>query len=445
MGRVDGILFAACLGMLAVGANGTAIMAALPTMRQDLDLDGSELEWAINAYLIVSAACIIPGGKLSDMAGANRIAALGLLLFAVASVTIAVAELPAALLAGRALQGLGAALAVPGTLAAIGTIPSSRAARIAAWAGFLMLGFSIGPLMGGALTHYLGWRIIFWCTAVAMLVATGVFLLKRGVHPPFKAASLVYFDWTGFVFVALFMTSLVATLQALASLRDAPFRVLVRAVIACGSLFFLWRTERRHDGPLIDLRVFAVPAFVRALAIGSIAMFSILALLLYFNLDAQSPAGLGFSAIDAGLSLLPLSAGLLVFAFSAAELVRRFGARKVLTAAMVVVALAGVGVAASAAARALAPLGVSLFAIGAGLALPYATAPRIALMTLPAEQAGQGSGIINAGTFLAGSIGVAGGGIAFGFGGLSAVIGMIAAAALTGAWVCRGLATQSQG
>jgi MFS transporter, DHA2 family, methylenomycin A resistance protein len=388
-GRVDGILFAACLGMLAVGANGTAIMAALPTMRHDLNLDGSEFEWAINAYLVVSAACIIPGGRFSDLAGANRIATLGLVLFAVASVIIAVAELPAELLAGRALQGLGAALAVPGTMAAIGTSPSSRAARIAAWAGFLMLGFSIGPLMGGALTHYLGWRANFWCIAVATLVATGAFALNRGVHPPFKVASLVHFDWVGFVLIALFMTSLVATLQALASLGTSPVRVVLCAVIACGSLFFLWRTERQQDGPLIDLRVFGLPAFVRPLVVGSIAMFSILTLLLYFNLYAQSPEGLGFSPIDAGMSLLPLGAGLLVFAFSAANLVRRFGARRVLGASMVLIAIAGGGVAVSAAARALVPLGVSLCAIGAALALPYATAPRMALATLPAEQAGR--------------------------------------------------------
>jgi predicted MFS family arabinose efflux permease len=273
------------------------------------------------------------------------------------------------------------------------------------------------------------------------LVATGGFALKLDVHLPFKMASLVHFDWTGFVLVAWFMTSLVATLQTLESLRDAPVHVVTSAVIACVSLFFLGRTERRHSGPLIDLRVFAVPAFVRSLVIGSAAMFSILALLLYFNLDAQSPAGLGFSPIAAGLSLLPLGAGLLVFSFSAAALVRRFGARKVLTAAMVMIAIASGGVAASAAARALMPLGVSLFAIGAALALPYATAPRMALATLPAERAGQGSGIINACTFLGGSLGVAGGGIAFSFGGLPAVTGMVAVAALTGAWICRGLAS----
>ena len=122
--------------MLAVGANGTAIMAAIPTIRDDLGLDAAELEWAVNAYLIASAACIILGGKVADRAGARRVSLCGLLLFAAASAVIATAGSPMWLLAGRTLQGLGAAFAVPGTLAAVGTSSSSdrRASSIGAWA-----------------------------------------------------------------------------------------------------------------------------------------------------------------------------------------------------------------------------------------------------------------------------------------------------------------------
>src|SRR5271170_5213600 len=103
-------LAASCLGMLTLGANGTAIMAALPTMRHDLGLSAAQLEWVINAYLIVSAACIIPGGKACDQFGARRVAIAGLALFSIASVVVATAMAPATLLVGRALQGLAAAL-----------------------------------------------------------------------------------------------------------------------------------------------------------------------------------------------------------------------------------------------------------------------------------------------------------------------------------------------
>src|SRR5438874_12837929 len=149
--------------MLAVGANGTAIMAALPTMQTELFLSSAGVQWAVNAYLVVSAACIVLGGQAADRFGARLASMAGLALFGVASCIIAAAGTQAALLAGRALQGLAAALAVPSTLAAIDTsaAPERRATAIGAWTGFLMLGFSIGPLLGGALTH-VSWRVIFW-------------------------------------------------------------------------------------------------------------------------------------------------------------------------------------------------------------------------------------------------------------------------------------------
>ncbi|HEY7580637.1 MAG TPA: MFS transporter, partial [Acetobacteraceae bacterium] len=216
-------LAASCLGMAALGMNGTAIMAALPTMRRDLGLNPAQLEWAINAYLVVSAACIIPGGKACDHFGARRISTAGLALFALASAAVATAPIPAALLAGRALQGLAAALAVPGTLATVSdaALPERRASAIGAWAGFLMLGFSLGPLIGGVLTHYLDWRVVFWASAASMLVATAGF---AGVGAPTARAArgVGHFDLLGFVLLSIAMTTVVSALHALPTLTSAP-------------------------------------------------------------------------------------------------------------------------------------------------------------------------------------------------------------------------------
>jgi len=167
------VLWSSCLAMLAVGANSTAIMAALPSMRTELGLSSAGVEWAVNAYLIVSAAFIVLGGQAADRFGARLASMAGLALFAVASWIIAAAGTQAELLAGRALQGLAAALVAPGTLAAVDTsaTPERRAAAIGAWTGFLMLGFSIGPLLGGALTHFTSWRVIFWFNVALMLTA----------------------------------------------------------------------------------------------------------------------------------------------------------------------------------------------------------------------------------------------------------------------------------
>jgi MFS family permease len=439
-------LAAACLGMLTLGVNGTAIMAALPTMGRDLGLSASQLEWAINAYLIVSAACIIAGGKMCDQFGARRVSMAGLALFAVAAVVVATAQGPAALLVGRGLQGLAAALSVPGTLAAVNAAspPERRASAIGSWAGFLMLGFSLGPLIGGTLTHSIDWRVIFWASGITMLAAAGGFVVQgrhAGGAPGARHARR--FDWAGFGLLAIFMAALVSALHALPTLTTAPAGLLGYGALAAAALVTLLKVERAVANPLIDLSLFRQAAFVRVVALAAIAMSCILSLLLFYNLEAQSPTGLGLTAIDAGLSLLPMSGGLLVFAFAAPSLVRRFGPRRVLGAGTLLIAAAGAGIAIAVAWQSWVPLLIGLFAIGMGLALPYATAPRLALATLPASSAGAGSGIINACTFLAGSIGVAAGAVVFAMGGLPGVMALIAALALLGVLLCRGLPAAS--
>ena len=231
------------------------------------------------------------------------------------------------------------------------------------------------------------------------------------------------FDWAGFVLLAIFMAALISALNALPSATRAPLDLLGFAALAVAAFVGLLAVERRVQDPLIDLSLFAGAAFVRAIAVGSIAMSCILALLLFYNLDAQSPTGLALTPVGAGLSLLPLSGGLLIFAFSAPWLMRRFGPRRTLTSGMLLLAVGSVVIAIATAVRHWAPLVVGLFAVGAGLALPYASAPRLALATLPPARAGAGSGIINACTFLAGSVGVAAGAVAFAIGGLSAALG----------------------
>jgi MFS family permease len=436
--RARTTLAAACLGMLTLGANGTAIMAALPTMRPALGLSAAELEWAINAYLIVSAACIIPGGKLCDRAGARRVCLIGLALFAVSAVVVATVQVPVALLAGRALQGLAAALSVPATLAAIheANPPEHRPSAIGAWAGFLMLGFSLGPLIGGAFTHFIDWRIIFWASGVAMLVAAGGFVgaSTRSGEPKGER-----FDWPGFVLLAVFMPALLSALQALPMLTSAPLNVLGFGTLAVAACIALVKLENRIADPLIDLALFRRSVFVRAVALGAIAMGSILSLLLYYNLDAQSPAGLGLTPVGAGLSLLPMSGGLLTFAFAAPGLVRRFCARRAMIGGTLLIAAGSLAIAGAVAWQEWATLPIGLFTIGIGLALPYATAPRLALATLPADAAGAGSGLINACTFLAGSIGVSAGAIMFAIAGLSGVMGLIGCLGLLGTVLCRGL------
>jgi MFS family permease len=436
------ILWSSCLAMLAVGANGTAIMAALPSMRAELLLSSAGVEWAVNAYLVVSAASIVLGGQAADRFGAIKASIVGLVLFGIASCIIALADTQATLLAGRALQGLGAALAVPSTLAAVGTgaSPEQRTAAMAAWTGFLMLGFSIGPLIGGALTHFTGWRVIFWINALFMSAAILGLALAISATTRARDGPGRRMDWIGFALLAIFMVSLVFALHALPHVRAAPLSVFGPFALAAAAFFLLLSMEARVEAPFVDPNFFRRRGFATGLAIGSLSMFSILSLLLYFNLFAQSHEGLGLTALQAGASLLPLSAALLALSLSASAVAKRVGTRDAMTGGMALVAIASglIGIAVTGGGTLF--LAIGFFLMGGGLAVPYALAPRLALAALSPAQAGQGSGIINACTFLGGSAGVAGGAAAFVLGGFVAVLAMIALAAIIGAVLSRGVA-----
>ena len=413
------VLWSSCLAMLAVGANSTAIMAALPNMRTELSLSPAGVEWAVNAYLVVSAAFIVLGGQAADRFGARLASMVGLALFGVASCIIATAGTQTALLAGRALQGLAAAFAVPSTLAAVDTsaAPERRAAAIGAWTGFLMLGFSIGPLLGGALTHVTGWRVIFWLNVLLMLTAIAGLASAGSATARAHGTQSRRTDWIGFVLLATLMVSLVFGLHALPHAAAAPLPVVGPFALAATAFVLLLTVESRAEAPLVDLSFFARRGFVMGVAIGSLSMFSIMSLLLYFNLYAQSREGLGLTALEAGASLLPLSAALLALALSASAVAARVGLRNAMTGGMALIAIASAIIGVAIAGGGMVLLAIGFFVMGAGLAVPYALAPRLALSALSPAQAGQGSGIVNACTFLGGSAGVAGGATAFALGG----------------------------
>jgi MFS transporter, DHA2 family, multidrug resistance protein len=224
------VLIACCLAMLAVGDNSTAIMAALPAMTKSLQLGPAEVEWVVNAYLLTAAVFIVLGGDAADRFGARTSSTAGIGLFAVASLVIAVAPAGWVVVGARALQGFGAAFAVAGTLAAVteAAPQSRRAAAIGAWTGFLMLGFSIGPLVGGVVTHYAGWRFIFWLNVIAMVPAA-LMLLR---HPGSGARRKKPMDVVGLGVLAFFMVTLITGLQALAHVRSAPLGAIVPLALA---------------------------------------------------------------------------------------------------------------------------------------------------------------------------------------------------------------------
>jgi MFS family permease len=434
------VLIACCLAMLAVGDNSTAIMAALPAMTTSLQLGPAEVEWVVNAYLLTAAVFIVLGGDAADQFGARHSSTAGIGLFAVASLVIAVAPAGLVVVGARALQGLGAAFAVAGTLAAVteAAPESRRAAAIGAWTGFLMLGFSIGPLVGGVITHYAGWRFIFWLNVISMVPAA-LMLLR---HPGGGARRKKPMDVVGLGVLAFLMVTLITGLQALAHVRSAPLGAIVPlalAMLAFGAL--IW-TETRHRQPLVDFGLFSNRNFAVASGLVFLLMFDIMTLLLYYNLHAQSPRGLGLSAVAAGLSLMPLSVALFGFARAAPRLGMTIGLRRMLVMGSLSLALGcAIAWASSQMDAGFALLMLGLFVAGAGIALAYASAPRVGLAALPQAQAGKGSGMLNSCSFLGGTVGVTCGGIVFRLADFSGVLVLLGLSALVGAGLCLRLRT----
>jgi MFS family permease len=428
------VLAACCLTMLAVGENSTAIMAALPAMTAELKLEAATVEWIVNAYLLASAVFIVLGGEAADRFGAARSSAAGIALFALASLVIALAPDGRTVVAARALQGIGAAFAVPGTLAAVTHehSESDHPRVIGAWTGFLMLGFSIGPLIGGALTHYAGWRAMFWLNLLLM-APPGLALWLR---PPAAAPRTDRVDWLGLALLAVFMVALVQGLHGVAHLESAPAVVIIPLVLAVVAFAGLVWVETRRSAPLLDFALFRDRNFALACALAFLLMGDIMALLLYYNIFAQASGGaqhgLGLTPVAAGLSLMPLSAGLFGFARTSHRLAERIGIRSMMAGGSVLLAL-GCAIAWLALTGAgFAVLMVGLFAAGAGIALPYSSAPRIGLAALPQTLAGKGSGVLNSSSFLGGTVGVTAGGVLFGIFGFTGVLALVAVSALAG-------------
>ena len=193
----------------------------------------------------------------------------------------------------------------------------------------------------------------------------------------------------------------------------------------------------RAETPLFDVRFFGNRAFAMGAVIASLSMMSIMSLLLYYNLYAQSQEGLGLSPLEAGASLLPLCVALLALAISASSIAARAGLRATIMVGMVLVVIGSAALGAATLMGGFVVLAIGFFVLGAGLALPYATAPQLALSALSRAQAGKGSGMVNACTFLGGSIGVAGGAIAFAWGGYVAVLATLALVGVFGVALSR--------
>jgi EmrB/QacA subfamily drug resistance transporter len=322
------------MGLLLVGLDITAVNVALPGIATDFHADISGLQWTVDAYTVAMASLLMFAGSLADRIGRMRVFVVGLSVFAVASLMCSLAPTVGALVAFRALQGVGASMLNPVAMSIITntfTGPRERAQAVGVWGAIFGVSMALGPVVGGALVSTIGWRTIFLINIPLGMTAIGLTL--RFV-PESKAPAPRRFDPVGQALVLVLWASLTF------GIIEAPVRgwtspaIVVALVLAALVLVALVLYEPRRAEPLIDLRFFRSAPFSSSIVI-SVAAFATFGGFLFLNtLYLQQVRGL--SPIDAGLATVPMAIMTVVMSPLSGRVVGRAGPR-------VPLAIAGIG------------------------------------------------------------------------------------------------------
>jgi EmrB/QacA subfamily drug resistance transporter len=367
----------------------------LPAISEDLDAGVAGLTWTVNAYTLTLAAFVLIGGSLGDRFGRRRLFMLGVAWFGIASLVCALATSIGALVAARALQGVGAAMLTPGALAILHSSfqVEDRSRAIGAWSGLAGIAGAIGPFLGGWLVDVASWRWIFFLNVPVVVVVLAI--AARHVPESRDPAASHHIDVGGAALAAIGLGSVTYGLSSWAE-RGAGSGV-VQLVLAMGAVallaFVAW--ERRVPDPMLPLDVFGAPMFTATNVVTLLLYAALGGVLFWLVVTLQVVAG--WSPLRAGLSLLPITVLMLLFSPKAGVLGDRFGPRLPMTAgallgAIGVALLSRIGPDASYGVNVLVP--VTLLGLGLTLAVTPLTAT--VLRAVSEERAGLASGVNNA-------------------------------------------------
>ena len=317
------VLAAAVLGSGMAFLDGTVVNIALRSIGADLNASVSQLQWVVNAYLVSLASLILVGGSLGDRYGRRRVFMVGVAWFAVASALCGIAADPLQLILARLVQGIGAALLVPGSLAMIqGSFRREDRGRvIGRWAGLGGIAAAVGPLLGGWVIDTASWRWIFW---INVPLAVAVLLISsRHVPETLDAESPRSFDVVGSVLTAVALGGLTFAMIEVGVMPVAyVVASAVLGVLALG-LFVVW--EHRTEGPLVPLHLFRSRVFSAANAMTFLVYGALGAVMFFLVLQLQVTAG--YSPLEAGLATVPVTIVLLLLSSRSGALADRIGPR----------------------------------------------------------------------------------------------------------------------
>ena len=392
------------LSVLVIVIDATIVNVALPTLQRELNTSGTELQWIINAYVMVFGALMLMTGALGDRFGRKPMIQIGILIFGGASVGAAFVTSGIQLIAWRTLMGIGGAMILPATLAIITNIfpREERGRAIGVWAGLNAIGIAVGPIVGGLLIEHFEWNSIFLINIPIALVAlvSGMFLIPNSRDPEPKRP-----DFLGTVLSAASLSGIVFGL--IQGSRWGWADIGVVSALAGGftllALFVLW--ERHTDHPMLELGFFRNPRF--SIGVVTVSLMALGQMGLNFGITLYMQFVNGYTALETGVRFIPLALGIFIGAGSADRLVSKIGTNRVMVIGFVLNAVMLVLASFWQTGTDYWQLGLIFAAMG--FALGYIAAPSTdAVMgALPEARAGIGSAMNTVCRMVAGSIGVA--------------------------------------
>ena len=397
-------LIAVALATFMTYLDNNIVNVAIPAIQRDLHLTTAGLEWVVSGYILVFASLLLAGGRLGDLYGRRRLFTIGLSIFTAASLIAGFAGSDTILIAARAVQGLGAALVTPTTLAIISATypdPRERTRAVGIWSAVGALALAFGPLLGGLISQHLSWGWIFFIN-----VPVGVATIALGlwaIVPDSRLATARRIDGPGLVTSAL---TLFALTYALIEGHDKGWTLTVIvgsfAPAALSGLVFAI-VESRTDDPMVDVSLFTERVFsggITAIVMWGFGLFGI-----YFFTSIYLQEVLGFSATVAGAAFVPMALLMAVGSVVAEKVAARIGSHRSVALAMSLMAAGIASVSLLGRDSSFIDLmpSFALIGIGGGLSVPLTS---MVLGAMPTDQAGVASGIFNAAREVAGLLGI---------------------------------------
>ncbi len=398
-------LAAMCFALFMIMLDNTVVNVALPSIQRDLGADLAALEWTINAYTLSFAVLLVTGGRLGDIFGRRRMFLAGVVIFALSSAGIGFSPTDTALVIGRAVQGVGAALMMPATLSIITNAfpPHERGKAIGTWAGVSALALAIGPVFGGFLTEEVSWRAIFFLNLPVAAGAVVVTLFAARESRDETVARRV--DFAGIAALTAGLTALVLALVEANQWGWGSPGILGLFALAVVALVAFAVIELRTRVPMVDFQFFRSRSFFGANVVAFVVSFAMLAMFFFLALYMQNI--LGYTPLEAGVRFLPSTLMVIVIGPVAGRLADRIGPRPPIVVGLLLVAASMFWQSRIEVDTGFGYLMPAFIAMGIGIALVMAPMSTAAMNAVDPSKAGVASGVLSMSRMVGGTFGVA--------------------------------------